>query len=492
MVLAGAAATAEVGGVKIMAAACRPAPTFTPVVVVVESGAPPQDIAIPRWLVRNAAPSNLALSRLGINLTSTTTRHPTAPTRDPRSNMASQDVSMDSPPPAPPAKDGSEEPMYGGYSRFEIELEFVQSLANPFYLNHLASQKLLSQPAFVAYLAYLRYWSRPPYLQYLTHPGPTLRHLELLQQERFRQDIMSPDLVARLVDEEMRASVQWHREAQNCCSVLAPAVAARHALVEARHGLVGTADLDLEEGGLVAVAAVVGALHAALLRIVPGARPAEDVLLLLALVDAPREDGLRDAVLEGARPALESVEARVGARAPVVVCVVVVFVVLAVVVLQAPSRGGVQLPGHPGPATTYHHQRPSTSGSPQLQVAWGPYPRPALHLSPTYLGPPQAAEPASGAQGPDSAVEVTSVAGAWGTVPSIPRPPPPYSHLTDVNAAHFAFQHPVPHLQPTAAAPPPGTHKLLILVRVAPAIAAAAAAPTITSPPVIPTTTTTT
>ncbi|GJN81504.1 mediator of RNA polymerase II transcription subunit 31 [Purpureocillium lilacinum] len=127
--------------------------------------------------------------------------------------MASQDVSMDSPPPAPPAKDGSEEPMYGGYSRFEIELEFVQSLANPFYLNHLASQKLLSQPAFVAYLAYLRYWSRPPYLQYLTHPGPTLRHLELLQQERFRQDIMSPDLVARLVDEEMRASVQWHREA---------------------------------------------------------------------------------------------------------------------------------------------------------------------------------------------------------------------------------------------------------------------------------------
>ncbi len=91
--------------------------------------------------------------------------------------------------------------------------QFVQSLANPFYLNHLASQKLLSQPAFVAYLAYLRYWSRPPYLQYLTHPGPTLRHLELLQQERFRQDIMSPDLVARLVDEEMRASVQWHREA---------------------------------------------------------------------------------------------------------------------------------------------------------------------------------------------------------------------------------------------------------------------------------------
>ncbi|KHN96497.1 Mediator of RNA polymerase II transcription subunit 31 [Metarhizium album ARSEF 1941] len=115
---------------------------------------------------------------------------------------------MDASPPVPPA----DEPMYGGYSRFEIELEFVQSLANPFYLNHLASQKLLAQPAFVAYLAYLQYWARPPYLKYLTYPGPTLKHLELLQEERFRQDIMSPDLVQKLVEEEVKASVQWHRE----------------------------------------------------------------------------------------------------------------------------------------------------------------------------------------------------------------------------------------------------------------------------------------
>ncbi|KAH0495632.1 hypothetical protein TgHK011_009167 [Trichoderma gracile] len=122
---------------------------------------------------------------------------------------APQDVSMTSTPAVPPA---DEEPKYGGYSRFEIELEFVQSLANPYYLNHLASQKLLSQPAFVAYLDYLQYWSKPPYLKYLTYPGPTLRHLQLLQRERFRQEIMSPDLVQRLVEEEMKASVQWHRE----------------------------------------------------------------------------------------------------------------------------------------------------------------------------------------------------------------------------------------------------------------------------------------
>jgi mediator of RNA polymerase II transcription subunit 31 len=91
-------------------------------------------------------------------------------------------------------------------------LQFVQSLANPYYLNHLAAQKLLNQPAFVAYLAYLQYWSRPPYLKYLTYPGPTLKNLELLQQERFRQDILSPDLMNKLVEDGMRAAVEWHKE----------------------------------------------------------------------------------------------------------------------------------------------------------------------------------------------------------------------------------------------------------------------------------------
>lgn len=86
-------------------------------------------------------------------------------------------------------------------------------------------------------------------------------------------------------------------------------MSACHALEEARHGLVGAADLDLEKGSLVAIAALGWALGAALLRIVPGARPAEDVLLLDALVGAAREDGRVNGVLEGARPALEAVGA---------------------------------------------------------------------------------------------------------------------------------------------------------------------------------------
>ena len=46
----------------------------------------------------------------------------------------------------------------------------------------------------------------------MTYPGPTLRNLELLQQERFRQEIISPEVVQRLVVEGMKAAVDWHRE----------------------------------------------------------------------------------------------------------------------------------------------------------------------------------------------------------------------------------------------------------------------------------------
>jgi mediator of RNA polymerase II transcription subunit 31 len=160
------------------------------------------------------------------------------------SNGDVTDTSMaDAQPPMPPDSNGEAqpEPKYAGFTRFEIELEvcllptnsppafppplpftkiaqlicspqFVQSLANPFYLNHLASQKLLSNPAFIAYLSYLRYWTRAPYLKYLTYPGPTIKNLELLQQERFRKDIISPELVGRMVEGGIRAAEEWHRE----------------------------------------------------------------------------------------------------------------------------------------------------------------------------------------------------------------------------------------------------------------------------------------
>ena len=84
---------------------------------------------------------------------------------------------------------------------------FVQWLANPVYVNFLAAQKLFDKPEFVAYLGYLQYFSDARYAKFLSHPGPTLRALELLQQERFRHEILAPGLMSKLVVEGQRNAV---------------------------------------------------------------------------------------------------------------------------------------------------------------------------------------------------------------------------------------------------------------------------------------------
>ena len=111
------------------------------------------------------------------------------------------------------------------HPRFTLELEFVSSLANPYYLSHLAvtypnlfeisrpdenggepspivptpSSSSIDAQAFTAYLAYLySYWKTPEYSQFLTHPGATLRALRLLQEENFRRDIIRPQLIEAL------------------------------------------------------------------------------------------------------------------------------------------------------------------------------------------------------------------------------------------------------------------------------------------------------
>ena len=54
-------------------------------------------------------------------------------------------------------------------ARFELELEFVQALANPFYLQSLAQQNILSQPSFVNFLKYLTYWKDKDYARFLQY-----------------------------------------------------------------------------------------------------------------------------------------------------------------------------------------------------------------------------------------------------------------------------------------------------------------------------------
>lgn len=51
--------------------------------------------------------------------------------------------------------------------RFELELEFVQLLANPAYLTWLAQSDQLKDPALIKFLDYLQYWLRPEYAAYI-------------------------------------------------------------------------------------------------------------------------------------------------------------------------------------------------------------------------------------------------------------------------------------------------------------------------------------
>ncbi|OWA54129.1 putative Mediator of RNA polymerase II transcription subunit 31 [Hypsibius exemplaris] len=44
---------------------------------------------------------------------------------------------------------------------FQVELEFVQCLANPHYLNFLAQHGYLKEKSFINYLKYLQYWKQP-------------------------------------------------------------------------------------------------------------------------------------------------------------------------------------------------------------------------------------------------------------------------------------------------------------------------------------------
>lgn len=53
---------------------------------------------------------------------------------------------------------------------------------------------------------------RDPYIHaFLSYPGPTIRALELLQQERFRKDILIPETVARMAEEGLQASADGLR-----------------------------------------------------------------------------------------------------------------------------------------------------------------------------------------------------------------------------------------------------------------------------------------
>ncbi|KAJ1813113.1 suppressor of hpr1 [Coemansia sp. RSA 2598] len=81
--------------------------------------------------------------------------------------------------------------------RFEVDLEFLQCLANPWYINIIAQQGYFDKPEFINYLKYLQYWKKPEYVKFVVYPH-ALAFLDLLQTKEFREEIKKVDEATRI------------------------------------------------------------------------------------------------------------------------------------------------------------------------------------------------------------------------------------------------------------------------------------------------------
>ena len=109
--------------------------------------------------------------------------------------------------------------------RFEIELEFVQCLANPHYLNFLAQREYFADPAFINYLEYLLYWKESKYAKFLKYPQ-CLFFLELLQHEQFRKELVYPTC-AKFIDEQQLLHWQYYSRKRRQVKIANPDEPAR-------------------------------------------------------------------------------------------------------------------------------------------------------------------------------------------------------------------------------------------------------------------------
>jgi len=89
--------------------------------------------------------------------------------------------------------------------RFQVELEFIQCLANPNYLLFLAQRGYFKEQNFINYLKYLTYWKEPEYAKFLKYPM-CLYFLDLLQHESFRKEIVNGQC-AKFIDDQ--AILHW-------------------------------------------------------------------------------------------------------------------------------------------------------------------------------------------------------------------------------------------------------------------------------------------
>ncbi|GAW05545.1 SOH1-domain-containing protein [Lentinula edodes] len=104
---------------------------------------------------------------------------------------------MTTPAPATPSAD----PEAANRARFELELEFVQALANPFYLHSLAQQNILEQPTFINFLKYLLYFKEKDCARFIHYPH-ALHHLELLQHAQFRTAMKKDEMFREYLNQQ--------------------------------------------------------------------------------------------------------------------------------------------------------------------------------------------------------------------------------------------------------------------------------------------------
>ena len=82
--------------------------------------------------------------------------------------------------------------------RFEIDLDFVQSLANPYQIEYLANSGYFKQKSFVHYLKYLLYWKEPEYIKFIEFPA-CLYYLDKLQDEKFRKGCEDKEVMKAII-----------------------------------------------------------------------------------------------------------------------------------------------------------------------------------------------------------------------------------------------------------------------------------------------------
>lgn len=88
--------------------------------------------------------------------------------------------------------------------RFAEELEFVQCLANPSYVQWLATEGFFREPGFQRFLEYLTYWRRPQYVRYIVYPQ-CLAVLDLLLRPAVRLRLQRADVISILAEQLQHA-----------------------------------------------------------------------------------------------------------------------------------------------------------------------------------------------------------------------------------------------------------------------------------------------